>query len=311
MRALLFIVLTYALTWTVILVAQQWGIELGTPPGIGLAAVCMLLPATVALCLQRYFYRESLTAIGLRWREAKLLWLLLAIPMVWVVVLGAFAFIALGGNLLHIPEFGHADFSPESFTQQVRHLIQHYYGLDPELQPLPMSPLLLFFIALIQGSIGGALLNLPFTLGEELGWRGFLLRETMQLGPVRQTLLIGIVWGLWHAPLILQGLNYPGHPWIGIAMMAAFTTSISYPLRFLALAGRSALAPAVFHGVLNQIGITTMLYVADSNPLVGSVPGVAGILSGLILTAAVAIYSAKHPAATVAGERGTTSPMGT
>jgi membrane protease YdiL (CAAX protease family) len=151
----------------------------------------------------------------------------------------------------------------------------------------------------------GATLNLPFTIGEELGWRGFLLSETRQLSAFRQTLLIGAVWGLWHAPLILQGHNYPDHPWTGVVMMMAFTTSISYPLARLAEHGHSVLAPAVFHGVLNPIGTTVALFVAGGSPLIGSVPGVAGIVAGLLLTAGVAVWEARTASAALVRARST------
>jgi uncharacterized protein len=44
-------------------------------------------------------------------------------------------------------------------------------------------------------------------LGEEIGWRGWLL-PTLQvrLSPLLSSLIIGLVWGLWHLPLHLRGL---------------------------------------------------------------------------------------------------------
>jgi membrane protease YdiL (CAAX protease family) len=37
--------------------------------------------------------------------------------------------------------------------------------------------------------------NVPFTLGEEYGWRGYLLPRLLPLGEVRATLLVGLIWG--------------------------------------------------------------------------------------------------------------------
>ena len=54
-------------------------------------------------------------------------------------------------------------------------------------------------------------------LGEEIGWRGWLL-PTLQvrLSPLLSSLIIGLVWGLWHLPLHLRGM-YDGDMGPGLA----------------------------------------------------------------------------------------------
>ncbi len=68
----------------------------------------------------------------------------------------------------------------------------------------------------------GALFNTLFGLGEELGWRGYLLPGLLGLGQWRAILVSGVIWGVWHAPIILQGHNYPEHPVPGVFMMVVF-----------------------------------------------------------------------------------------
>lgn len=51
--------------------------------------------------------------------------------------------------------------------------------------------ILLFFDMLARGS-----------LGEELGWRGYALNELQKkMNPIKAALVIGVLWGFWHAPL--------------------------------------------------------------------------------------------------------------
>ncbi len=62
----------------------------------------------------------------------------------------------------------------------------------------------------------GPLINTLLALGEELGWRGFLLPSLLPLGQWRAILMSGLIWGVWHAPAILQGHNYPSQPVLGV-----------------------------------------------------------------------------------------------
>jgi hypothetical protein len=64
-----------------------------------------------------------------------------------------------------------------------------------------------------------ALLLTPFSLGEEWGWRGYLLPRLLPLGQWPALLISGAIWGFWHAPLVVLGANYPGHPVPGILLM--------------------------------------------------------------------------------------------
>jgi membrane protease YdiL (CAAX protease family) len=64
-----------------------------------------------------------------------------------------------------------------------------------------------------------ALIISPLNFGEEWGWRGYLLPRLLPLGQWPALLLSGAVWGLWHAPLILMGFDYPRSPILGLALI--------------------------------------------------------------------------------------------
>ena len=48
--------------------------------------------------------------------------------------------------------------------------------------------------------------------GEEIGWRGYMLTRLIDAGVPKPVLLSGVIWGLWHVPLILGGVYLAGPP---------------------------------------------------------------------------------------------------
>ena len=119
-----------------------------------------------------------------------------------------------------------------------------------------------------------ALLLTPFTFGEEWGWRGYLLPQLLPLGQARALLVSGVIWGLWHAPVVLLGFNYPLHPpLVGLLLMVIFSTIMGTLLGWTRLATGS-----VWPAVLGHAGM-------DSNQVLGGV---------LLLTRAGAVIDTAH-----------------
>ena len=141
---------------------------------------------------------------------------------------------------------------------------------------------ILLIVQLAQGLLLGPAINVFATMGEELGWRGFLLPKLLPLGQWKAILVSGIIWGVWHAPAILQGHNYPGHPIAGVFMMILFCIAIGAVMSWLYLATKSSWAPAFGHGAVNAwAGLPLIFLVAGYNPLWG---GTIASLAGVIVT---------------------------
>jgi membrane protease YdiL (CAAX protease family) len=129
-------------------------------------------------------------------------------------------------------------------------------------------------------------------LGEEYGWRGYLLPKLLPLGEVKAAVLVGAIWAPWHLPILIAGLNYPGvAPLAAIAVFlpAAIAMSVLFTRVFLA-SGGAVLVVAVLHGSFNAFGdkLTNTNHLTGS-PLVVTPAGVIGI--GVILITAVVVYA--------------------
>lgn len=130
-----------------------------------------------------------------------------------------------------------------------------------------------------------------FALGEEIGWRGYLLPILLKLtSPRKATLLHGLLWGLAHAPLIYFGFNYGsdywGAPWSGILMMTLSMTVFGTWLAYVTIRAESILPAVILHGAANVIGeMAAFVSFMGISPLIGPNPtGIVG-MSGLLIGA--------------------------
>lgn len=92
--------------------------------------------------------------------------------------------------------------------------------------------------------------------GEEYGWRAYLtpkLEKVMK--PSLAPAVTGIIWAVWHAPLIWYGYDfgrdYPGFPYLGIVFMCLGCIPMSYVLTWLTKKTNSIYPAAVAHMVLD------------------------------------------------------------
>jgi membrane protease YdiL (CAAX protease family) len=148
--------------------------------------------------------------------------------------------------------------------------------MKASLEQLPVHP---FFLTIGQGLMAGITINALFAFGEELGWRGFLLQELKPLSFARASVLIGFIWGLWHAPLILQGHNYPQHPVIGVFMMIVFCILLTPLLNYITLRAKSVIAAAIMHGSVNGLAGIAIIMLSGGSDLTIGLTGLAGFVA--------------------------------
>ena len=126
-------------------------------------------------------------------------------------------------------------------------------NLTPPPAPPGLSPNIFLILAGVQSVLLAPILAIVIAFGEEYGWRGYLQSELFKLGRVRGVLLLGVIWGAWHWPLILMGYNYPGHPLLGLLLMALYTTDLAVVLGYAVLKSGSVLLSAYLHALNNQV----------------------------------------------------------
>lgn len=270
-----FLVVTFALTWGVEGIALASDVSFDRIPPFFfqyMVAAIMWAPAIGAIFTRKVILKESLRAPEARLHIGPLrpyLVVMLIMPVTFAIVYALT--VALG--------VGQLDLSLRAFLAQIEAMAGQSYEL-----PAPAS-------AMIAGILIGSILpapffNLLFTFGEEYGWRSFLLPKLLPLGRVPAHLIGGVVWGLWHAPLVLMGFNYPGYPWAGILWMCVLTTLLGILESEWTLRYNSAILASFIHSAFNAqaYGIWRVI-VPNAQPLLGGFTGLIGLAAlGVLAT---------------------------
>lgn len=181
--------------------------------------------------------------------------------------------------------------SGQNFANPIETFSKMLAEADIPDEKLPkMSIEALFWLQMGIGVPTGILTNtIILTFSEELGWRGWLQPRLTGMGFWPMCFVIGLIWGLWHAPLILMGFNYPGLGWGGVAMMCLFCILLTPYLALLREYGTGAWGAGAFHGSINAVtGASLMILPNPTWPWNGLL-GIAGIL---VLTAGLALIEA-------------------
>jgi membrane protease YdiL (CAAX protease family) len=179
---------------------------------------------------------RKLTDLGWKWPQARyvtmswfipLLYATIAYVMVWTTGLGAFP--------------------NHEFMQ---HLVPR--------MGLRTSALVSTIVYILLVGSFGLVENLSTALGEEIGWRGFLVPELFKTTGFTSTALIsGMVWACWHYPILIWGDYNGGTPtWYGLTCFTILLVAISFVFAWLRLKSGSLWVGALLHASHN-------LYIQD------------------------------------------------
>ena len=190
----------------------------------------MWCPALAGMLTLRLNGR-SIAELGWKWGQTKyqvrswyipLLYASIAYAIVWIFHLGAF------GN-------------PEFYDSLVKSM--HLGG----------PPWISIVLGIILIGTYGLVRSVSSALGEEIGWRGFLVPELSKTTSFTATSLIsGVVWSLWHYPILIYGDYNAGTPtWYGLTCFTVLVIAISFVFAWMRLKSGSLWTGAILHGSHN------------------------------------------------------------
>jgi uncharacterized protein len=292
-KILTFLAMTFVLDWSMVYLYLGLG---GKWEGIGpvvLAVAYMFVPMISAIIVQKGIFKEPLIKpLGISFKINA--WFFVA----WLLPV-ALGFATMGASLLlpgiaFTPDLsGYLSSIGSSLTPE---------QLDQARQQLASMPVSPVWLILLQTLIAGTTVNAVAGFGEELGWRGLLIQELGFMGFWKSSALIGLIWGIWHMPLILQGHNYPQHPQIGVLMMTGWTILMAPLFSYIRLKGKSVIAASIFHGTINAAYGLSIILIKGGDDLTVGMTGLAGFIAFGIADLAIFIYDrfiTREPASTL------------
>jgi membrane protease YdiL (CAAX protease family) len=190
----------------------------------------MWCPALAGMLTLRLNGR-SIAQLGWKWGETKyqiqswfipLLYASIAYVIVWVAGFGTF------GNREYL----------DGLVRQM-----HLGG----------SPWISIAVGIFLTGTYGMVRGVSSALGEEIGWRGFLVPELSKTTSFTLTSLIsGMVWSLWHYPILIYGDYNAGTPtWYGLTCFTVMVVSGSFIFAWMRLKSGSLWTGAILHASHN------------------------------------------------------------
>ena len=269
-----FLVLSFSLAWLLALPLWLSPQGLADPlAGVVLPAM-MMAPASATLVATRFVSRPAAgirEATGLRLGRNRLaVWSLAWFGTIVLVAATPFVAAAFGVYRLDLVAFSGL---AQTLAQQ---------GIEPPADALRGMIIAQFALLPL-----APLINAPFSFGEEWGWRGYLLPALLPLGAWPALILSGVIWGLWHLPVILLGYNYPEHRDTGWLLMTVTCVIWGVLLGWTRLATGSVWPAVIAHGALNgTAGIIVALAHAE-RPVNTALAGATGVTGWLLPLVAV------------------------
>ncbi len=269
-RVRVFIAFAFGIAWLAALGIYLTGGLAGSPYALLLLVVGYMGAPALAHILTRLVTREGWQNLYLqpKLRQGWPYWII-----TWIAP-ALFAFAGMAVFFALFPQFY------DSSLSTVQSMLERSAEATGQVAPA-LNPWVVVVTQTITAVLIAPLLNAIPILGEEFGWRAYLQPKLLPLGGRTTMVWMGVIWGLWHAPIIAMGhnygLEYPGAPWLGILAMIWFTFVLGTFLGWATLRAGSVWPAVIGHGAVNGIaGISLFFVQGDPSLVLG--PSVAGVI---------------------------------
>ena len=185
----------------------------------GSPALMPFAPAIAAFIVRKWVTREGFADSG--WRPRPGRWRLYLLAFLWPVA-----------------------------TTLLSVLIADAAGVGPADLSFPWGVKGPGFLTLI-GWMAVSVAIAPIIFGEEFGWRGYLQVRLLADNPWKAAIATGLIWGVWHYPLILSDSEQYGSLWVGLLVFPIATTNLSIFLGWLRERTGDVWSTSIGHGSNN------------------------------------------------------------
>lgn len=199
--------------------------------GQGMYVLCLMWCPGLAGMLTLKLNGRNLSELGWKWPAAKYAAMSWYVPLLYAVIAYAIVWsFGLGG-------FPNMDF------------VQGAVGR----MGLRASPAVSAIVYILLIGSFGLISSMSRALGEEIGWRGFLVPELSKTMSFTTTALIsGIVWACWHYPILIWGDYNAGTPsWYGLTCFTVMVIADSVIFAWIRLKSGSLWTGAILHASHN------------------------------------------------------------
>lgn len=224
-------IITFLVILTVLIVVFSTLIIAGGGPidQNPLSAIGLMFSPAFAALLTQFIYNKNLRGFGWKWGKTRYQILAYVVPMIYVLI--SYSLILLLG----------------------------LGKLNTEIASK------VTIVDILQSATLNVLVNCVIVVGEEIGWRGFLLPKLARIMSfTKASIIVGVIWILGHVPLIIfvkDFYPYSTPVWYGLICFSVAAMGVNIAMNWLRLKSGSVWTAVIFHAVHNQ-------FVQDLDPLI-------------------------------------------